>query len=124
MAHIVTAAAVQITIGARAQLLERGALVPEGADEEVLDRLEGEGMIAEYEAPVADETASATVLTQADIDAAVSAAVAEKDAELDAAKKELDAAKKVLATVQDEFEATKAAEKKPATPAKTTPSRG
>ncbi len=117
MTHIVTAAAVQITIGARAQLLERGALVPEGADEEVLDRLEGEGMIAEYEAPVADETAPATVLTQADIDAAVSAAVAEKDAELDAAKKE-------LATVQAELEATKAAEKKPATPAKTTTSRG
>ncbi len=117
MAHIVTAAAVQITIGARAHLLERGALVPEGADEEVLDRLEGEGMIAEYEAPAADEAEPVTVLTQADIDAAVSAAVAEKDAELDAAKKE-------LATVQAELEAAKAAEKKSATPAKTTPSRG
>ncbi len=117
MAHIVTAAAVQITIGARAQLLERGALVPEGADEEVLDRLEGEGMIAEYEAPVADEAAPVAIVTQADIDAAVSAAVAEKEAELDAAKKE-------LATVQAELEAAKAAEKKPATPAKTTPSRG
>ena len=37
MAHIVTAAAVQITIGARAHLLERGALIPEGADEAVID---------------------------------------------------------------------------------------
>lgn len=117
MAHIVTAAAVQITIGARAHLLERGALVPEGADEKVLDRLAGEGMIAEYEAPEADETAPAHVLTPADIDAAVSAAVAEKDTELEAAKKE-------LAAARAELEAAKAAEKKPATPAKTTPSRG
>ena len=117
MAHIVTAAAVQITIGARAHLLERGALIPEGADEAVIDRLESEGMIAEHEAPVADETTPAVVLTQADIDEAVAAAVAEKDAELDAAKQH-------LAEARAEVEATKAADKKPATPAKAAPSRG
>ena len=117
MAHIVTAAAVQITIGARAHLLERGALVPEGADEKVLDRLESEGMIAEYEAPAADETTSAVVLTQADIDEAVAAAVAEKDAELDEAKQQ-------LADARAEIEAAKVADKKPSTTATTPPARG
>lgn len=117
MAHIVTAPAVQVTAGARAHFIERGGILPQGVDEAVLDRLVDEGLIAEYEAPVDATPPAQTLFTQDDVDAAVADAVAAKDAEFEADKK-------ALADERAEFEAAKAADKKPAAPAKAPAKQG
>lgn len=49
MAHVVTAAAVQVTAGPRSYFLETGAVLPEGVADDVIERLVDEGMIAEIE---------------------------------------------------------------------------
>ena len=48
-AYVVTARAVQFIVGSRGFLLERGAAVPEGVDEAVLERLVSRNFIAEVE---------------------------------------------------------------------------
>lgn len=53
-AYVVTARAVQFIVGSRGFLLERGAAVPEGVDEDELARLESRGFITEVE-PETDE---------------------------------------------------------------------
>ncbi|HEY5482825.1 MAG TPA: hypothetical protein VIK31_03300 [Propionibacteriaceae bacterium] len=53
-AYVVTARAVQFIVGSRGFLLERGAAVPEGVDEDELARLESRSYIAEVEEIVED----------------------------------------------------------------------
>jgi len=48
-AYVVVARAVQFIVGSRGFLLERGAAVPEGVDEAVLERLVSRNFIAEVE---------------------------------------------------------------------------
>ncbi len=117
MTHIVTAPAVQVTAGARAHFIERGGILPQGVDETVLDRLVDEGLIAEHEPPVDDDPPAQTLFTQDDVDAAVADAIAAKESELEADKK-------ALAAERAEFEAAKAADKKPAAPAKAPAKQG
>jgi hypothetical protein len=54
MTYVVESAAVQVVAGARAHFIERGAVVPEGVDGDVIARLLSEGMISEL--PVEEET--------------------------------------------------------------------
>lgn len=49
MALIVKAPAVQVIVGSRAHFLEAGAVVPEGVDQAVLDRLVAEGFLGSVE---------------------------------------------------------------------------
>lgn len=51
MSHVVTAPAIQVRAGARQWFLETGATVPVGIDQDILDRLVDEGMIAEVAEP-------------------------------------------------------------------------
>lgn len=50
MSHVVTAPAIQVRAGARQFFLETGAAVPDGVDQDTLDRLVDEGMVAEAKA--------------------------------------------------------------------------
>ena len=82
MSHVVTAPAIQVRIGARQFFLETGATVPDGIDEDTLDRLVDEGMIAEVDDPVADADADAEAAAKAKADAdAEAAAKAKADAD-------------------------------------------
>ena len=49
-AYVVTVPAVQVTVASRMFFLERGAAVPEGVDEAMLEHLVGGNFIAEIEA--------------------------------------------------------------------------
>lgn len=52
----VASAAVQVVAGARAHFVERGATLPEGVEEDVLERLLAEGLIAQIDEAEEPET--------------------------------------------------------------------
>lgn len=47
----VVAPAVQVTVGARVYFLEAGAVLPEGVDEETLERFVSDGLVVDDSAP-------------------------------------------------------------------------
>lgn len=51
MAAVVTAPAVQVTVGGRVLFLEKGAVLPDGVDEDTLARFRDEELIADIAAP-------------------------------------------------------------------------
>lgn len=114
MSHVVIAPAIQVVVGSRALFLETGAVVPEGVPAADLERLEREGFIGEFVPPEVDEAPASTSFSQADVDAAVKAAVEAKDAELADAKVELEKERDALAADRTAFEQAQEAAKKSA----------
>lgn len=49
MGHRVTAAAVQVTVGRRVHMLDKGDIVPEGVDSATVERLAARGFIESFE---------------------------------------------------------------------------
>lgn len=56
----VIAAAVQVQVGARVHMVYKGALLPEGVDEETVDRLVAKGLVAKVKGGNPAETPQAT----------------------------------------------------------------
>jgi hypothetical protein len=114
--HIVTAAAVKVSIGGAggnriAQFLRRGDVVPEGVVDEQLERLEERGLIAEL--PDAEEILAVELAEQAEREAIAQAAFDTKVAE---AAQQLVAERDAQKPASDQ--AAAANSQTPATPAK------
>jgi hypothetical protein len=109
MPYIVTGAAVQITAAGRTHFLETDAVIPEGVDADVLDRLVADGLIADFEIVEVEEIAPERVFTQAEVDAAVQAAADANEADLEQAREIVKAEATKVAQAAIDLENAKAA---------------
>ncbi len=124
--HIVTAAAVKVSIGSAggnriAQFLRRGDVVPEGVVKEQLKRLQRRGLIAELPSTEEFEAEEAALLAERDA-AEVAAAEAELQAKIDAGI-EAGVAKVLAEREQADAEAREAADKAAAAGAQAPPAK-
>ncbi len=122
--HIAKAAYVKVSIGAAggnsvAAFVTRGDIVPEGVSKQDLKRLTRQGFIEEIETVEPDPEPIA--LTQADVDAAVNAAEASKDAELANAREAVEDAARKVAADREALEQERAELAKSASPAQKAP---
>lgn len=100
----VSAPAVQVVVESRSHFLERGAILPESVEADVIERFLAEGLIVEAvepeEVPPGADASSGVLFSQDDVESAVKAAedaasaeIGRLTSELEAVKAELEAAK-------------------------------